>query len=281
MPVGAVIALLVLAAVAVASWVARRIQTRSIAAVDAGIGERVRLHRSEPPDAAALAALPPPVRRYLDHVLPPNRRGLTLARYEQVGTLRTDPRRDRWMAFTATQVMAPTTVEFQWVARVSVAPLVHVQVRDSYVGGRGAGQVALFSAIPVASAGGTVEMNAGSLHRFLAEAVWYPSALLPSPSLSWAPMDDARALATLTDGTATVSLEFRFDANNEVTGIYTDARWGAFDGGFRQFAWEGTFRHYTRRHGVLVPGEGEVGWYIDGQWQPVWRGTVRSASLAF
>ena len=185
------------------------------------------------------------------------------------------------MTFTASQVIGPRTTEFLWIANADAAPLLHVQVKDSFVGGQGSGQVALLAAVPIASDGGTLEMNSGSLHRFLAEAVWYPSALLPSPHLAWTPLDDSRAVATLTSGTVTVALEFRFSPENEVISIYTPGRWGSFDGVYRQAAWEGKFRNYTRRNGVLVPTEGEVGWYTDGQWQSVWRGKVVAANMEF
>jgi hypothetical protein len=88
---------------------------------------------------------------------------------------------------------------------------------------------------------GSPEINSGSLHRFLAEAVWYPWALLPSASLTWQPIDDSRAMATLAAGDTTVSLEFRFSPNGEVTDIYTPARWGKFDGRYAKAAWEGHF----------------------------------------
>jgi hypothetical protein len=117
-------------------------------------------------------------------------------------------------------------------------------------------------------------MNSGSLHRFLAEAVWYPTALLPGPNLRWSAVDASTALATLTDHGVTVSLEFRFADTGEVTGIYTPARWGTFEGGYARRPWEGHFRDYQRRDGVLVPMEGDVGWYVDDEWQAVWRGTV-------
>jgi hypothetical protein len=281
MPFWGKLSLSIIAAFVGVLWVAQSLQARAVAAAAADIEARARQHHAPPSAAGALEGLPPPVRRYLKHALPPDLRGLRLARYEQTGTLRTDPRRDNWTEFTATQVIAPRMLEFLWTAHASIAPLLHVQVRDSFVRGRGAGQVALLSAIPITSAGGTMEMNSGSLHRFLAEAVWYPSALLPSPALTWTPLNDFRALATLTDGTTKVSLEFRFNSDNEVTGIYTEGRWGTFDGTFKQVAWEGTFRNYSRRQGILVPSDGEVGWYIDGEWRSVWRGTVTSASMEF
>src|SRR5688572_7450692 len=42
----------------------------------------------------------------------------------------------------------------------------------------GSGHVGLLSAFAVSAAAATPEMNSGSLHRYLAEAVWYPTALL-------------------------------------------------------------------------------------------------------
>jgi hypothetical protein len=140
--------------------------------------------------------------------------------------------------------------------------------------GRGAGHVSLLSAFTVSAAADTPEMNSGSLHRFLAEAVWYPTALLPNGTLVWTPIDSARALATLTDHNVSVSLEFRFAASGEVTGIYTPARWGTFADGYRQVPWEGHFRDYREHNGMLLPTDGEVGWYVDGAWRAVWRGTM-------
>ena len=118
------------------------------------------------------------------------------------------------------------------------------------------------------------EVNSGSLHRFLAEAVWYPVALLPSPTLQWSPIDSTRALATLTDHGLSVSLEFRFGETGEVTGIYTPARWGTFGGAYEQRPWEGHFRNYEQRSGFWVPTQGDVGWYAGGEWRPVWEGTM-------
>lgn len=171
--------------------------------------------------------LPPPVQRYLHMALPDGCKTIGLAQLRQEGGLRLDAKTERWMTFTAEQTIAPTTTGFLWDARVGVIPGIHLQVLDSLVDGRGAGQVSLCSAIRIASDGGTPEMNSGALHRFLAEAVWSPTALLPSERLRWSGIDDT-ACATLTVHDVTVSLEFRFNAAGEVVGIFTPGRWGQF-----------------------------------------------------
>lgn len=220
-----------------------------------------------------LDALPPPVTRYLRRALP-ERRAIRVVRMRQAGRLRTDVRSERWMPFEAEHTAAPQAIGFVWNARVQVAPLMHVAVRDAYVTGEGLGHVSLLSALPVSAARGTPEMNSGSLHRFLAEAVWYPTALLPGPNLRWTALDAGRALATLTDHGVSVSLEFRFTETGEVSGIYTPSRWGTFDGGYEQRPWEGHFHDYRMRDGVLVPTSGDVGWYAGDRWQAVWEGTI-------
>ena len=197
----------------------------------------------------------------------------------QVGTLRTAVSSERWLPFEAEHIVVPPATRFVWNARVRVAPLVHVRVRDTLIEGKGAGQVSLWSALTVSSDGGTPEMNSGSLHRYLAEAVWYPTALLPNRQLSWTEIDETRSLATLTNHGVTVSLEFRFAETGEVIGVYTPARWGTFPGGYRQVPWEGHFRDFRERDGLVVPTEGDVGWYVDNEWAAVWKGRLTAFEL--
>lgn len=230
-------------------------------------------------DPAALDAAPAPVQRYLRHVLPAGQPIFVSGRFRQAGTLRTSPRADRWMDFTAEQVLTAPAPGFAWDARVALMPLVHLQVLDSYQQGVGSGQVRLFSLVPMGSDRGTPELNSGALHRYLAEAVWFPVALLPRPGLRWTAVDDRRALATLTDHGTTVSLEFRFNAADEVEGVYSPGRWGSFEGGYQQVAWEGHFRDYFTQDGMRIPRYGEVGWYDQGTWQAVWKGRVEAAAF--
>ena len=263
----------VVIALALSVWIGSRLQQRALAADGGRLTRAAASEESSSASVAQMDSLPPPVARYLRAALT-QEPSMRLVRIKQRGTLRTDVQSDRWMPFEAEHLVAPRATGFVWNARVSVAPLLHVRVRDAYIEGSGSGHVSLMSAFGISAASGTPEMNSGSLHRFLAEAVWYPVALVPSPQLQWRRIDSRRALATLTEHGASVSLEFRFAETGEVTGIYTPARWGTFGGGYEQRPWEGHFRNYERRNGFWVPGEGDVGWYVDDEWRAVWKGTV-------
>jgi len=264
---------ILLAAVAIAAGWGYQSQRHELRGLEDG------LLTSRDPDVTAGTRdddvpLPTPVARYLHLALEESRAHPQTVEIHQSGDLRTDEMSERWMPFTATHVAAPRGCGFIWNARIRLAPLLHLRVVDSLVDGRGSGLVILQSVLQVAEDAGTPEIDSGALHRFLAEAVWYPWALMPSEALQWTAIDDQRALATLTCGKTTVSLEFRFQEDGTVAGIYTPARWGRFSGRYAQVPWEGRFSDYTRLNGVLVPSRGEVGWYRNGQLRIVWRGKV-------
>ena len=261
-------------ALVIGVWIGSRHQQRALLAhVDRLVRHGTALGAASQADTQGLDTVPAPVSRYLNWALRTETH-IQEVRLRQTGTLRTEVHSERWMPFDAEHIVVPPATGFVWNARVRVAPLLHVRVRDALVEGRGSGQVSLLSALTVSAAADTPEMNSGSLHRYLAEAVWYPTALLPSSKLRWTGIDGTRALATLTDHNVSVSLEFHFADTGEITGIYTPERWGRFAGGYRQLPWEGHFRDYREHGGILVPSEGEVAWRVDDEWRAVWRGSI-------
>jgi hypothetical protein len=179
------------------------------------------------------AALPPAVARYLQRALPQNYRLIRRVHLKQAGTLRASAHSTRWLRFEAEQVTQPLTLAFKWDARVRIAPLLHLGVRDGYSGGKGASSVKLMSVLRVASDAGGPEINAGALHRYLAEAAWYPTAHLPSAALRWTAEGDNKAVATLTDADVIVSLEFRFNEADLIESVFTPGRWERVGRGYR------------------------------------------------
>jgi hypothetical protein len=266
----AVLAAGVAVAAGAAVWIAGRQQQRIASSFEQRLA---RMSTLPPSTELARRGAPAPVERYLRWALPEGAE-LATVRLQQEGSLRTDVHSGRWMRFTATHIATASIPGFFWNARVTVAPLIHVRIFDTFVDGTGSGRVSLLSAIPMSKDEGTSEMNSGSLHRYLAEAPWYPTALRPSDGLTWTAIDATRALATLRDHEISVSLEFRFDESGAITAIYTPGRWGSFANGYHQLPWEGHFRDYVRHQGIAIPTNADVGWYVDGPWQPVWKGHV-------
>lgn len=219
-----------------------------------------------------LSGLPAPVERYFRNVLVDGQPVITGVKISQEGEFRTGDGDERWRPFTAEEHFTARPPGFVWLARIQMAPGLGVDVRDSYLGGAGAMRAAMLGLFTMADAHDTPEMATGALQRWLAEAPWFPTALLPSQGVRWTAIDDSTARATITDGQTTVSVDFSFDSRGEITQAFTAARYRALKGTYEVSPWGGTFRTYAAQGGVRVPTEAEVAWILGGQRVPYWRG---------
>lgn len=233
-----------------------------------------------------LKSLPAPVQRYFKYVLTNGQPYISQVNISQKGVLRTATDKERWLSFNAQHTVNPADKSFEWSAQIKLWPGFWISIRDRYLDGVGSGQIKLWSIIPVTSDAGHVEINSGELHRYLAEGVWYPTALLPAsglqePGVTWTAIDDEKALASLTVNNITVELEFTFNQKGEVVSVYTDGRYGQFGGGYQKKPWQGHFRDYHEVNGMKVPRYGEVGWWVDGKFELVWRGDIVGLEYLF
>ncbi|MDS0282617.1 DUF6920 family protein [Haloarcula onubensis] len=220
----------------------------------------------------SVAALPGPVRRYLTAAIPDGRPLVDTARVEQTGQLRTGDASSRWRPFRATHHVTVDPPGFLWDARVRLAPLADVWVRDSLRDGEGSAAVSLWGVLPIDSAGTSPELVEADLQRYLAEAVWYPTALLPGEGVRWEPIDDRTAEATVERAGVTASLTFTFD-DGRVTEVHGE-RYRRVGDGFERTPWTGRWSDYERRDGLVVPRTGEVIWGLPAGDLRAWRGRV-------
>ncbi|WP_324666162.1 DUF6920 family protein [Haloarcula sediminis] len=219
-------------------------------------------------------ALPTPVRRYFETVLEDGQPHVRSVRLEQEGALRLGGRTGSWKPMTATQHYTVDPPGFIWDADVTILPLLSVRVVDAYEFGRGFLRAMLVSTIPVAASEPGPEMDEGELLRYLGEAVWFPTALLPDAGVEWEPIDDRSARATIEDRGTTASLVFHFDDDALVERVIATERYRQEEDDFAP--WTGYFEKYRRHDGIQVPTEAFVEWNPpDGDF-PYWRANVTS-----
>ena len=211
---------------------------------------------------AELALLPAPVQRYFLFALTPGQMLVRRARVVQDGMFRIGGFDAKWSPFTAVQHFTAQPPGFLWDARIQMAPMVTVRVRDSYIGGGGGMQVSIASLIPVVNQSGKPELAASALHRYLAEAVWLPTALLPSQGVAWEGIDDNSARATLTDGEVSVSLVFQFGDRGEIVSTYTPERYRDVNGTAVKTSWTCRYGEFARVNGMMIPMEGDAAWSL-------------------
>ena len=163
---------------------------------------------------------------------------------------------------------------FDWDGRIAIMPGVTVCVHDAYIAGEGRLHAALFGLVSLANIRGTPELAHGELMRFLAEAAWYQTALLPSQGVQWSALDDTSAKATLRDGGTAPTLLFRFNKEGLAESVRADARGRAVAGTMIPTLWECRCSKYELRNGMRIPTEGEAAWLLPEGPKPYWRGRI-------
>jgi hypothetical protein len=151
---------------------------------------------------------------------------------------------------------------------------VAVRVHDAYLGGEGVLLASLGGLITLAYLRGGGDLAQGELMRFLAEAAWYPTALLPSQGVRWQAIDDRSARATLTDRGVEAMLLFSFGADGLLERVNAEARARTVGRGTVATPWQGRFWDYQERSGILVPLEAEVAWLLPEGPRAYWRGRI-------
>jgi hypothetical protein len=149
-----------------------------------------------------------------------------------------------------------------------------VYVRDSYVDGRGAMQARVLALYPVVNQAGAPELAAGALMRYLGEAAWFPTRLLPGDGLSWTAVDDNTARATLTDRDTTVSLLFRFTGEGDLEEIYSPGRFRDVKGTYVQTPWRVRALGYADVKGMRLMSSAVAEWVLPDGPLEYWKGRI-------
>lgn len=181
--------------------------------------------------------------------------------FNQTGEMKTSPE-GNWLPVNAEQYVKTEVPGFLWIANVKAAPFIHLAGRDKYLDGQGHMLIKLMSLIPVADSRGE-KIDQGTLLRYLAEMIWYPTAALQD-YISWEQLDSQKVKATMTYGGITASGIFTFNDQGKVIGFeaqrYYDRREGATLEKWVIAIDENSYRSFE---GIQVPTRVKVIWELD------------------
>lgn len=232
-------------------------------------------------DPRELEQLPPPVRRYLHAALRDGQPMVESARLATEGEFLLDPGKKRWARFRADQLFVARPPGFDWDARIRMAPGLDVFVRDAYRAGAGVMRAQVAGLVTVADAAPSADLAKGELLRWLAEATWFPSALLPSQGVRWETVAEDRARATIEDSGVMASVEFRFGPDGLPVSVFAPDRPRSVGAANVPTPWEATLSAYDPRNGMRVPSAGEVAWLLPEGRLSYYRGRVESVVYTF
>ncbi len=230
-----------------------------------------------------LDGLPAPVARYLRQVLRDGQPTVRRARIEWRGDFNMGhPGADNWKPFSATAHYVVDPPGFVWDARIAMAPVIPVLVRDMFLEGRGSMRGKMAGLITVVDAAQTLQLSTAALQRHLAEAIWFPTALLPSQGVRWEPIDESRSRATLSADGITASVEFHFGADGLVDATTVADR--LFDNGKSPPVprrWRARVLGWREFEGMKLPAQAVAEWVLDSGVYAYWRGMPLALSCDF
>ena len=232
-------------------------------------------------DARELEGLPAPVQRFFRAVLMDGQPIIAAASLEQAGMFNMSETAQAWKPFTAKQRVITQRPGFDWDARIMMFPAVPVHIHDACIAGHGILRGAVLGLIPVVNMPDSPELRQGEFMRYFMEALWYPTALLPSQGVRWEAVDDKSARASLTNGEITLTLTFRFQDDGLIGSARAESRGRLVNGVPGGAPWEGRFWNYAIRDCIRVPLEGEVAWVMPDGNKPYYLGRVTSLSFEF
>lgn len=225
-------------------------------------------------DFGELEGLPAPVQRYFRAVLKEGQPMVAGVRVQHRGTFNMGETTDHWKPFTSDQQIVAQRPGFDWDGRIAMLPVLPVRVHDAYAAGEGILQASLLGLFSLVNLRGTDELAESELMRFLAEAAWYPTALLPSQNVRWQAVDDRSAYGTLTEAGIHSTMLFTFNEQALLDTVRVEARARMVGRKVVATPWHGRFWNYEERGDMRVPLNGEVAWQLPEGPKPYWRGRI-------
>lgn len=231
--------------------------------------------------SSELQGLPAPVQRYFRTALTEGQPLVTAANVEHAGTFNVSESGARWLPLRSRQRIVARRPGFVWDGRIALLPGLALRVHDAYVAGEGILHPSLGGIVSLADLRDSGDLARDELMRFLAEAAWMPTALLPSQGVAWEPIDATCARATLRDGAIAVAVTFCFGADGMIETVRADARGRMVSGRRVATPWEGRWSGVQQHSGMRVPTAGEVAWLTRDGRKPYWRATITALAYEF
>jgi hypothetical protein len=208
-----------------------------------------------------IEGLPEPVQRYFRYVLTEGQDYISTMELEHGGQFKTGVDTG-WMDISGVEYFTAETPGFVWSGKLKPNPLMWIRAKDSYVDGTGELRIKMYSIIPLGTERGP-ETDQSELVRWFLETPWFPTALLPRDDITWEPIDENSARATLNHGGHTITATFYFNETGEIVRSETMRYWKNDDGSYELKRYIGTYDAYEEFDGVKVPTYIEVTWGLE------------------
>ena len=177
----------------------------------------------------------------------------------QTGDFKTEVHAE-WKPVTAKQYYTTEKPNFLWNSEMRASKYFWVNAVDSYLSGKGNMLIKLNSSITVADSWG-IELDKSGLFRYISEAVFFPSSLLPNEKLQWSILDSNIAEIKFSDRENSVVAKLFFSEDNTIEKIETYDKYRALEEGYEKSLYTVYYSKYKMIDDLfIVPTHAEVEW---------------------
>jgi hypothetical protein len=230
-------------------------------------------------DEAALAPLPPPVRRYMRFLGVVGRPRDWSLRARFVAHFRRDS--GPWLKCEALQYDTRLELARVFYMQLSLKGVLPVTVRDTYLRGRGKMLARAFDAFTVVEGTGH-EIDVGELVTYLNDAILMAPSLLLGPEASWKELDERSFEVTLRDRSLSVSARVWLDERGAPRDFSTTDRFFEAPGGKRvRTEWRTPISGWQDVGGRKLPLQAQAVWQLPEGPFPYANFSVDPAQIAF
>lgn len=260
--------LLVVGVVVFASWRTDRNITvfrNQVAQLGAG-------HPAPIMNAEGQKSLPEPVKRYFAFTFTGPVSSHTALRLKAQGRFRR-PLTESFHETSAEQVIAVGVPALVFSATTWISPGIWAQAYDYFAQGEMEMKAKVCAVLTVVDQRESPELNRISLRRWLLESALYPQGLLPGGPVTWTPIDENSARATVTADGLSASLVAHFDAQGRMTHMVAEE-----DGDLTN-PYHGSGEHVTRSNwrqvgNQMIPHDFTISRMAEGKLYPFWKGSI-------
>lgn len=215
-------------------------------------------NRDEVITAEDLSGLPEPVANWLEDTGVIGGKRYNSVSFDQTGAMKLEKDQKEWYTPEARQYVNIKEPGYLWTVDI---PMFFTKGRDLYHEGRGSMLIKLAGVIPVANESDNYKINESSLHRFLLEIPWYPTAALED-YISWEDIDLNSAKAIINHQGITADATFYFRDDGELERIEA-MRYKDVDEDASRLKCVGDVIEYTEAGGMKIPHKINVSWIED------------------
>jgi hypothetical protein len=210
--------------------------------------------------AGAISSLPPIVQKYFTNTLQEGQRYIDFIQMSQEADFRTQIDGD-WSHLSANVWYGAFEPGMVWKARFGTSLLPFKTASLEFIHGKGHGLVRLLGTITLLEPHG-YEADITLLSRYLMEAVWFPTVLLPNRHIEWSPVSELSAKAEIHFEGLRASAIFTFTPDGQIENIVTHDKFRDFKGSFEKEQFTLHCKNFKQFQNITIPTEVEFVWNL-------------------